>query len=205
MTTYTLENNVVRADGEYVCELIASDPQRLAAMIAALAQQPAPTVPDGWKLVPVELTPEMYNAFGYVKEVPFAIWKKVLAAPAAPVAQEPVAWQDPENLDRICSARSMREAKRAGGATMTALKPLTRQLYAAPPTAEQPECPECGGNGAGGPHEEDCSLANQPDTVAVPRELVDDAAHWLDAHGSCGSAESYIACELRALLAGGAE
>lgn len=50
-------------------------------------------------------------------------------------APEPAAWQDPESEDRICSARSMREAKRAGGATMSALKPLTRALYAAPASA----------------------------------------------------------------------
>lgn len=52
MTTYTVGNNVIRADGEYVCELIASEPQRLAAMMAVLAQQPAPAVPDGWKPLP---------------------------------------------------------------------------------------------------------------------------------------------------------
>lgn len=67
--------------------------------------------------------------------------KMLAAAPAAPVAQEPVAWQDPDNLDRICSARTMLEAKRTGGATLSALKPLTRPLYAAPPAAEQPDCP----------------------------------------------------------------
>lgn len=83
-----------------------------------------------------------------------------LAQQPALVAQEPVAWQDPENLDRICSARSMLEAKRTGGATLSALKPLTRPLYAAPHAAEQ------------------------PDTMPVPREqleqLLDRVAHRED-------------------------
>lgn len=171
----------------------------------------------------------------------------IAAAPSAPVAQEPVAqepvaWQDPDNLDRICSARTMLEAKRTGGATLSALKPLTRALYAAPPAAEQPECGCCGKTG---PCDPDCDCAEQPtgttsdqyraelydevwgkarsmgygnvtdalaelerlkaaeqpDTVAVPRELLDSAA------GSCanGWVDYHTARELRALLAGGEE
>lgn len=118
-------------------------------------------------------------------------------APAAQVTQEPAAWQDPENLDRICSARTMREAKRTGGATLSALKPLTRPLYTAPPAAEQ------------------------PDTVAVPRELLGGlrelCEYWFTREDTRGISESDFKTwhalgfgskaftELRALLAGGAE
>ena len=117
------------------------------------------------------------------------------------------------SLDRICSARSMREAKRAGGATMTALKPLTRPLYAAPPTAEQPECPECGGNGAGGPHEEDCSLANQPECVTcsghgLVGNRLDDGEECPECHGAgiifgteCSACRD-LGAEIAALRAG---
>lgn len=128
---------------------------------------------------------------------------------AAPAAQEPVAWQDPENEDRICSARSMREARQAGGATLTALKPLSRPLYAAPPAAEQPDhsgdsadmvwC-ACGDgypadtydagfiHGAGMCQNCDAAIPArdiQPDTVKVPRELLERAAKstangWVD-------------------------
>lgn len=81
--------------------------------------------------------------------------RAALAQQPAPVAQDPAAWQDPENLDRICSARSMLEAKRTGGATLSALKPLTRPLYAAPaaPVAqEQVECRHKACESLGRPH-----------------------------------------------------
>lgn len=48
--------------------------------------------------------------------------------------------------------------------------------------------------------------AEQPDTVVVPRELLDRAATWLEVHApSGGSVEGDVADDLRALLAGGAE
>lgn len=103
---------------------------------AALAQQPAQAVPAVRALLHSDSVPDDFRnqASGYR-----AGWNDCLAAaPAAPVAQEPVAWQDPDNLDRICSARTMLEAKRTGGATLSALKPLTRPLYATPPAAKQP-------------------------------------------------------------------
>lgn len=48
--------------------------------------------------------------------------------------------------------------------------------------------------------------AEQPDTVAVPRELLREAARRLEAHDAGGgSLEGATAADLRALLAGGAE
>jgi hypothetical protein len=49
-------------------------------------------------------------------------------------------------------------------------------------------------------------VAREPDTVAVPRELLDSAATWLEVHApSGGSVEGDVAHDLRALLAGCAE
>lgn len=56
------------------------------------------------------------------------------------------------------------------------------------------------------PGEAPTPAAKQSDTVAVPRELLEEAALWLEAHSpGSGSEESYTAQELRALLAGGAK
>lgn len=191
-------------------ELAAADWNRRAA----LAHQPATVaVPEGWKLVPVELTPEMYSAFGYVKEVPFVIWRKVLAAaPAAPVAagQEPVAWRvsDPDEPE---IGHWLSEEP---GTSWQRSEPL----YTAPPAAEQPKCETCNGHGVvGGLRPDgydsetcpqcagtgyDCPdcimLAEQPDTVKVPREL---ATALLD-EGK--RSDTWAAQDkLRALLAGG--
>lgn len=47
--------------------------------------------------------------------------------------------------------------------------------------------------------------AEQPDSVKVPRELLDSAATWLEVHAPGGGCiEGSVASELRALLAGGA-
>ena len=91
----------------------------------------------------------------------------------------------------------------------------SRAMLAAAPSAPEPaaqelvaQCPFCGESSGhcdqGFPHPGKTAktppAAEQPDTVKVPRQLLEDAAHWLDAHASSGSAEAYIARELRALL-----
>jgi hypothetical protein len=46
---------------------------------------PAPSAPDGWKLVPIELSPEMYTAWVNSFEGIYGDWKAMLnAAPAPP-------------------------------------------------------------------------------------------------------------------------
>lgn len=275
---------------------------------AAIAQQPAQAVPDGYALVPIKPTYEMtvaYNVWGtdYPKDpllkgpprnLDHGAYSAMLAAaPAAPASdrlekllaeeersndltmrqrdraeematelaeaigeyfgcdvgehssgncpwenalgvlhaapQEPVAWQDPDNLDRICSARTMLEAKRTGGATLSALKPLTRPLYAAPPAAEQPfrmlSAEEiavrellAAMNRDGGQHQHSVgiaqaakdaltefsrlqqTLAEQPDAVKVPRKVLEN---WLDSADE--RERPRFVHVLRALLAGGAE
>lgn len=220
--------------------------QELQSLTGAIAEQRdfarqgMPAAPAGWQLVPVEriqialeavqntMLDAYTNAYqeccsrwqGQCCGDPDPAWSAedqrimdalspaqrelsalLAAAPAAPVAQEPVAWQDPDNLDRICSARTMLEAKHTGGATLSALKPLTRALYAAPPAAEQ------------------------PDTVAVPRDLLAEAESIIDSYAEALRAshapggdwdgeeaalddyerEAGVAAKLRRLLAGGAE
>lgn len=56
VTKYLLVGNVIRShDGEYVAELIGSDPEALRQLLIAA------NVPAGYKLVPIEPTDEMLD------------------------------------------------------------------------------------------------------------------------------------------------
>ena len=150
---------------------------------AALAQQPAQAVPDGWQLVPVEPTEHLLDALfehGMQDEdddvIREAYRAMLAAAPAAPVAQEPVAffWED-----TVPHFEGRRHGPYFGWPTDEDLarvagsaKPVP--LYAAPPAAEQ------------------------PDTVAVPRELLEELADIADAMQCHDARDDAIA-----LLAGG--
>lgn len=90
--------------------------------------------------------------------------------PAAPVAQEPVAYVTADG-ERVITAKTYIDAKRDGGAMWSSVRPFTVAAYAAPPAAEQPECGCCGQTG---PCDPDCDCAEQPDTVAVPRNLLEE-------------------------------
>lgn len=58
------------------------------AAASARAELAASGEPIGWKLVPIQLTREMYDATHMVKEAPFDLWKRLLnAAPNAPISQ----------------------------------------------------------------------------------------------------------------------
>lgn len=57
--------------------------QHIAGLIQARAAQPAPVVPEGWKLVPVEPTPAMLRAGVYVAVGALPIYKAMLAAAPA--------------------------------------------------------------------------------------------------------------------------
>ena len=83
--------------------------------------------------------------------------------------------------------------------------------YAAPPAAEQPECAHCSSSGT--IHGTPCgACTEQPDTVKVPRGLLEQANAWLldvthseqvPNHVSQQAAAAHF--YVRALLAGGAE
>lgn len=133
-------------------------------------------VPEDWKLVPVEPTPEMIaaavNAFPCSQVDAYRAM--LTAAPAAPaqVAQEPVAWM----LDGTIYT----ELWAAEGYLLLSPGRSIIPLYTAPPAAEQ------------------------PDTVKVRRELLEQAATWLEVHAPGGGCiEGSVADELRTLLAGG--
>lgn len=164
---------VERVTGFSVIDLVA-EVRRLRENVA---QKAAPAAPAGWKLVPVEPTVEILAAHDALPfrqiTTPEEVWAAMLAAaPAAPVAQEPVA----------C-------------------------------------CPYCGGTSgrcdSSFPHPRN---AEQPDTVAVPRELLEDTLHEADLlldrvnsllqyAGSTGDDAQHgeAVSRMRALLAGGAE
>lgn len=94
----------------------------------AFAQQSVPAVPKGWQLVPVEPTPEMLAATSWpgCAEADYA--KMISAAPAAPVAQEPVR----ELIGYACDRRGALIPDRCGDC-------LCWPAYQdAPPAAEQP-------------------------------------------------------------------
>lgn len=160
----------------------------------------AHAVSDGWKLVPVEPTREMIDAAGGAITTPDSLppvgtggwsmnglafrsrYKAALAAaPAGQVAQEPVAWQVRNGVVTHGFYRSKAEASEVAfdmqkahdlGGSLAAFN--VRPVYATPPAAEQ------------------------PDTVTVPRELLERAMY-----AENGSELIEANRELRALLAEG--
>ena len=57
--------------------------------IEIIATPPAPSVPDGWKLVPIELSPERYTAWVNSFEGAYGDWEAMLnAAPATPGGEQ---------------------------------------------------------------------------------------------------------------------
>lgn len=164
---------------------------------AALAQQPAPAVPKGWKLLPIKPEIEMVEA-GYEASLgqpdrsgharAIEVYDAMLAAsPAAPVAvgQELVEFDYPEYheqgmgcgledrgiTDRYEACRyGFQEAVDQCAAIVESLGPL----YAAPPAAEQ------------------------PDTVKVNRKTLERYVRHLQVAGYNNAAD-----DLRGLLAGG--
>lgn len=182
---------------------------------AAIAQQPAQAVPDGYALVPIKPTYEMtvaYNVRGtdYPKDpllkgpprnLDHGAYSAMLAAaPAAPVAQEPVAWMRCDEYPSVTASGAVLEDWRRQ-------RVVIRPLYVAPPAVEQPDTGRelfaelyqiLGALGASEavldqvlaasqgeplPH---ASLlpyaAGQPDTVKVPRELLAEAKSIIDSY-----------------------
>lgn len=158
---------------------------------AALAQQPAAAVPEGWKLAPVDATLEMVEAFkaratatsrGTILNVGNALNDAIAAAPAAPVA----VGQDPDGHSEAWP--------KAGDRCLCPACCRHRRNASAPPAAEQPtgttsdqyraelydevwgKARSMGyGNVTDALAElERLKAAEQPDTVAVPRELLAD-------------------------------
>lgn len=177
---------------------------------AALAQQPAPVaVPDGWKLVPTDATSEMVEALkaratatsrGTILNAGNALNDAIAAAPAAPVAQEPVAWMTEESWRRLQDGGndSRGTVPVRGMKTSVARIPL----YAAPPAAEQPACVSDSAESetqAGLTAADETQAGEQPDAVKVPRELI----VRLDRMYSEGMSINPELEELRAILAGG--
>lgn len=177
------------------------------------------------------------------------------AAPAAPVAQEPStfwvlfdATADKKHIKKMipdgtlaffdCESDALRAKARNPGTDYKRV-----DYYTAPPAAEQPECVTCSGHGLVGNRLDDgeecpechgagiiygteCgACAEQPDTVAVPRELLEQAEDIIESYAESLKAchapggewggddyarddyehEAGVASKLRDLLAGGAE
>lgn len=157
----------------------------------AIAQQPAQAVPDGWRLVPAEPTPEMIQAgrdeplAGEADEDAPEDYKAVYRAMlyAAPPAAEqpalhkcphcgattepPIAWSAQVKCT-TCGKAHAATAARAAAEQLA--KPAPDELRA-----------RCGGGTCGlGGVCENCMMADvielaaeQPDPVAVPRELLE--------------------------------
>lgn len=167
-------------------------PEMIAEQVfAASAQQPAPAVPDGWRDV-LDRARESIGAGSlqenanterqHVEPYLDGIYDELEAlengaAPAAPVAQEPVAWLKQDGSDAWTDAKKRLAAAHAGlpGAIIAEMYSLP--LYAAPPAAEQ------------------------LDIVAVPRDLLERLAGSPAMDPDCCVA--YYRNELRALLGGG--
>lgn len=191
-------------------------PELIAAQVfAASAQQPAQAVPDGWKLVPFHATREQVNAVFMHPDLARTLYRNMVeAAPAAPVAQEPVAWRvsEPSEPSEPEIGHWLSEEP---GTSWQRSEPL----YTAPPAAEQPDveyppCDYCGAsmeympwhgsgliNGVESRHIHACDncrrllpAAEQPDAAPVPRELLE---RHLDEVGEYAW-ETYD--EMRALL-----
>lgn len=156
---------------------------------ATLAQQPAHAVPAVHALLDSDSVPDDFRnqASGYR-----AGWNDCLAAaPAAPVAVQPLPYWAPCNPACDPELNGSR-SKLCDCAQATA-------ALAAPPAAEQPECGCCGQTG---PCDMDCDCAEQPDTVAVPRDVL--RACWeslADGLETVGSAEAEWSTKDRALVA----
>lgn len=119
---------------------------------AALAQQPAAAVPEGWKLAPVDATLEMVEAFkaratatsrGTILNVSNALNDAIAAAPAAPVAQEPAAWVCTARKPGITEQRSLWHGEQGADTWLAhfagrGCEVTKTPLYTAPPVAEQP-------------------------------------------------------------------
>lgn len=77
--------NMVPAIGVQICDLPVVD-NLLDRIDAALAgKMPAPVVPEGWQPVPVQLTPEMWDAMNAGYQSPACSWQAALAAAPSPV------------------------------------------------------------------------------------------------------------------------
>lgn len=177
---------------------------------AALAQQPAHAVPAVHALLDSDSVPDDFRnqASGYR-----AGWNDCLAAAtAAPVAQEPVALEQRATeahalLRRVYDSGFDDDCVDAVGDWLNEYhtSPAAEQLAQSAPDELRARCD--GGTCGLGEVCENCMMADaielaaEPDTVAVPRELLDSAAR------SCanGWIDYQAAQELRALLAGGAE
>ncbi|WP_288080329.1 hypothetical protein [Pseudomonas sp.] len=154
---------------------------------AALAQQPAAAVPDGWKLVPVEPTIDMEDAgrkaasgFMRLGEAGRVFRAMLAASPAAPAPEA----QGPVRMHHEPHNRAMWHENCPGRRFSSPMMPRGDGSWA---------CVACGAVGSVTAP----PAAEQPDTVKVPRELLERIAQQL-----YWSSDEYQ--KLRALLAGGA-
>lgn len=230
--------NDVRCMYDLSPELIAEE------VFAAVAQQPTLTVPEGWKLVPVDPTEEMLSAMtaydGNYYTHPFDeddfakdYAALLAAAPAAPVARPTDAMLDDMRRRGLsidgdnaykrdlidCIVGALMLGKQGSNPPpkghwaeqfwqmARAEGEIQERLTAAPPATEQPECVTCSGHGLVGNRLDDAeecpechgagiiygtecgACAEQPDTVAVPRELLEQAEDIVESY-----AESLKAC-----------
>jgi hypothetical protein len=192
-------------------------PEMIAEQVfAASAQQPALTVPEGWKLVPVDPTEEILDAICLAKNMTRrglavvmnmqeleSIYRAMLAAaPAAPVAQEPVAIEVMQfQLKHPDSGEThtveLTRGEVADGMEDTLYEKLSPMVCQCNGDADH----ECGDYIHDFDLVADPPAAEQPDTVAVPRELLERLAGSPDLDPDCCAA--YYRQQLRALLAGG--
>ena len=219
-----------RVVGEYSTELtpegyaVESATERGSVQIYPAAAlelwDAAPVAPAGWQMVPVEPTQEMCAAAveaggedGDHHEMLGRTWiayrAMLAAAPAAPVAQEPVIGWAFHNPDVGWEWHADHPVKSGMAEDATGMRRMTleqfRQRYgyadAAPPAAEQ------------------------PDTVRVPRKLLAEAESIIESYAEALMAshapsgdwegeeaahddyerEAGVASKLRAILAGGAK
>lgn len=138
-------------------------PEMIAEQVfAASAQQPALTVPEGWKLVPVDPTEEILDAICLAKNMTRrglavvmnmqeleSIYRAMLAAaPAAPVAQEPRVIRAAYEVLLGC-VMSPQIATLIDAPTVERVAKQLNDLLPGyvPPAAKQPtlyKCPRCG-------------------------------------------------------------
>lgn len=167
-----IDNLLAQMTAETERQPITTYTATMLAGLQELRQAGLLAVPEDWKLLPTDATLEMVEA---------------LKARIGVTSR-----------GGILNAGNALNA--AIAAAPSAPEPAAQELVA--------QCPFCGESSGhcdqGFPHPGKTAktppAAEQPDTVKVPRQLLEDAAHWLDAHASSGSAEAYIARELRALL-----
>lgn len=240
---YTAENIACFPDQVYDAGyVIAANPGTVLALIDAIRQQREEL--ERLRAAPVGV-PDEHEAFeSYAKDAglcikfgytnylyadtaaAFSAWRHramLAAAPAAPVALEPVAWACTAYKQGVTEQRSLWHGEQGADVWMAHLvgrgcEVTKTPLYAAPPAAEQPTCLTCSGHGLvggfvsaeSGYDAEDCPdcQAEQPDHSGEVTDMVRCAcgdaypagsygAGFIDGSGMCENCDAAIpACDI---------